>query len=264
MIEFKLDPIEKVQPWGDDGDKRIHWFALTQGSYRIKVDDEYLLNYNEEFNNYCRKKHPEYIFPSTTSVEYYVVRFWEDLVNILPHILEPIPSKIQSTISLNYKSQLKWIADFDIYDEKTDYATSWLCNRHLNSFYLQNAPNIWFWSNEDYVFIHWDNSEIFVDEMLVWSALQGSFKMNRNEFINNIWSFHNNLFAEMDNRVSWICSNFANPTIFIDFEGLQREHKQRETFLESAMMVKPNTEWNEVTSALRLHSSRSVSLNQAS
>lgn len=252
MIEFRLDPIENVQPWGNEGDKKIHWFALTQGLYRIKVGDEYLLNNSEEYINYLQKKHPEYNFPSTTFVDYYVVRLWEDIITALPYILEPLPKILQPTIQASIKWQESWTGGFDIEEKDYEYTDFWLFERRLNSHYLQNAPNIWFWSDQDSVFIHWDNSEIFVEEMPVWSAVQGSYKTSRDEFINNIWAFHNSFITEMSERVDWICNNFDNPDIFIDFEQLQREHKRRKTFLEPATTtIKPNTNWDKVISAIK-------------
>jgi hypothetical protein len=242
MIEFKLDPIENVQPWGNEGDKKIHWFALTQGLYRIKVGDEYLLNYNKEFDEYLHNKHPEYNFPSTTFVDYYVVRLWEDIISALPYILKPLPQTLKPIVQASVKWQESWRSGFDIDEKDYEYTDFWLFERHLNSHYLQNAPNIWFWSDEENVFIHWDSSEIYVEGIAVWSAIQGSHKISRNEFIENIWSFHSSFIAEMGKRVEWICSNFDNSGIFIDFEQLQKEHKFRKTFLEPAKIIKPNTE----------------------
>ena len=87
IFDFTLDPIENVHPWGKPENLSISWFVLTQGNYRLKVGNEYLLNYTNDFIKHLSEKYPEYTRTQTTFVDYYVVRLWEDVLDILPAIL---------------------------------------------------------------------------------------------------------------------------------------------------------------------------------
>lgn len=76
-FHFRLRPLADVQLWGD---RRLHWFALTDGWYWIEVDGHKLFH------------HPSNADAGQPSpVDYYVVRLWEDIQEVLPSVLEPVP-----------------------------------------------------------------------------------------------------------------------------------------------------------------------------
>ena len=84
LINFTLLPISDVQPWGRADAPTLHWFGLTDGEYWIEVGDEKLFQYSESARaagagQYC---------------EYQVVRLYEDLIDMLPHILESVPGSL--------------------------------------------------------------------------------------------------------------------------------------------------------------------------
>ncbi len=93
FVEFTLDPINEIAPWGNEqrGDS-LSWFGFTQGKYRLKVGNDLLLNYADEAMKAFKKKYPA-LYPGPW-VDYYVVRLWEDLLELLPHILQRVPDAL--------------------------------------------------------------------------------------------------------------------------------------------------------------------------
>lgn len=264
IFDFTLDPIEKVYPWGNPEDLEIHWFALTQGSYRLKVGNEYLLNYTSDFINHLSEKYPEFNQPRNTLVDYYVVRLWEDILDIIPALLEPVPKELQHFLYSGYKNiqalnerAVDWEeakvengANEDQAWHTFELATDWLNNRWLDSAYLSPSARIWVWSDENDVVISWDNSEVKVGEIYVWAAIKGNYRISKNDFIKEIQEFNKCLFDKMEKRVKTICQNWKNDKIKIDFEQLKSEQKNRAAWLELTLKNKRKTNWSEVISAL--------------
>lgn len=188
IFDFALDSVENVQPWGESPNKSIHWFALTQGIYRLKVGEEYLLNYSDEFAAYLAKDQPDLIYRGSY-VDYYVVRLWEDIIDMLPNILEPIPLELRHFFETDYKTQKAWYEkvdnwheiklnngfDKDIIWDIAESATYWLDNRRLDSGYLSPSASIWIWSDERDVIVSWDNQENVADGLQVWTAIRGNY-----------------------------------------------------------------------------------------
>lgn len=264
IFEFKLDSIEDVQPWGNSPNKQIHWFALTQGLYRLKVGDEYLLNYSDEFTDHISKQFPQIRYQGTF-VDYYVVRLWEDLIDILPHILEPVPKELQHFFESDYKTQRESFEKVEAWHDKAELnkvlntdeiweirenATYWIDNRHLDSAYLSPSANIWIWSDENDVIINWDNQEIMVDRIQVWSATRGNYRISRNEFVLELKRFDQQLFSEMEERVDNICKTWNLKEIYIDFEQLKSEQKNRATWMKSWFNTNSQIDWRKVGKAV--------------
>lgn len=264
IFEFKLDPLKDVQPWGESPNKQIHWFALTQGIYRLKVGDELLLNYSDEFIDHISKHFPQTQYQGTF-VDYYIVRLWEDLIDVLPHILEPIPQDLQHFFESDYKTQRDWFEKVKDWHDKAELnkdldndkiwnihelANYWIENRHLDSGYLSPSARIWIWSDENDVIISWDNQELIVDGIQVWSSNRGNYRINRNEFIKELQRFDQKLFLEMENRVNEICKTWDSKEIYIDFEKLKSEQENRKTWMKSWFDSNHKTDWTKVSEAI--------------
>ncbi len=265
IFEFQLIPIENVQPWGEPPNRNLHWFGFTDGKYRLKVGEEYLLNYSEEFINHLRENFPQYQY-ETTFVEYQVVRFWEDTLSMISAIIEPVPNELQHFLDSDYENfsalrsradawqeseTAKGISEDESWKiaEKVDF---WLDERLLDSFYLSPSARIWIWSDEKDVIFSWDNREIKVENIPVWSAIQGNYRISREDFINEVRQFDASLISQMNNRVETICKTWKNPEIKVDLEQLKSEQKSRATWFESNQKNAWKTDWNEVIPAIEI------------
>lgn len=265
IFEFQLSPIEEIRPWGNAPNQSLSWFGFTFGEYRIKVGEEYLLNYSDVFANYLNTEFPEYPY-QTTLIDYQVVRLWEDILDILPSILEPVPEELHHFLDSGYENYsalrslvkdwqesqiVRGISENENWKiaEKVDF---WLDERWLDSAYLSPSTQIWIWSDENAVIFSWDNRDIKVENAPVWSATYGNYRITKEDFINEVRKFDNNLISQMKERVEIICRTWNKSEIKIDFEYLRVEQKNRATWFESSLSKARETNWNEVTSAIKM------------
>lgn len=258
MFDFHLSPLEEVQAWGNPPDLRLSWFGFTEGSYRIKVGSEYLLNYSNEFVAYWNQKFPK--ASNKSLVDYYVVRLWEDILDMLPHVLEPLPNPIVSLFSKNEmawfeweQNAICWVEDQPDEDQAIEIfedAIWWQRVRCLDAGYLQNSPRIWIWSTPQWVIVSWDNSDIAVDGMCVWSVGRGHYRMQRSEFIDEVCSFHNKLMGQMAERVERIEKHWDRPEVYVDTQHLRYEQNDRGTWLDNALKSSSSVAWDDVMAAV--------------
>lgn len=82
---FELRPVENVEPWGVPGDRKLHWFGLTDGWQCLDTTAGRLLEY-------AIPAHPS----GKTWMEYQVARLFEDLLGAWPAIVEPVPDDVAS------------------------------------------------------------------------------------------------------------------------------------------------------------------------
>lgn len=245
LINFTLAPIEKIHPWGEPGSYSLHWFGLTYGEYWIQAGEAALFEYGDQ--QYC---------------DYQVVRLYEDLMEMLPYILEPVPESLVPYISS--ESAKAWqgayevwrdrnddVLDSDHYWETADAAIVWSGKRRLDSAYLSPSANIVFWSDTEHVHIEWDNRDRKIDGKPAWSAVLGSYQMPRNEFIEEMKSFHVRLMDQMAARVEQVVAGCLPSEIQIDLPGLVKQHEMRTRSLDAALRVAPETDWQQIEKAIR-------------
>jgi Family of unknown function (DUF5984) len=255
LFDFSLRPLKEISPWGEAPNSILSWFGFTDGSYRLKVGSNYLLNYSTtQLLNYSDNYIKRFIESSPTShkesfVDYQVVRLWEDILAILPNVLELTPKKLCSFLEMSDADWNSWqnkAVDWEEdqvksgFDEDNAFtifnmAVELRRSRCLDSGYLRNSPSIWMWSTDSTVNISWDNQNIVDEGINVWSALRGNHCMSRAEFLDEVHAFHEKLFFEMGQRVEAICNHWDRSEIKVDTEHLKYEQKDRATWLEYAL-----------------------------
>lgn len=247
LINFTLAPLEKIVPWGTPGNYRLHWFGLTDGEYWISAGEATLFEYSEQVqaagaNRYC---------------DYQVVRLYEDLIDMLPYVLEPVPKSLMQyvcgeTARAWQKTYSDWCdKNYDVLDPShinqiVDLAVVWTGKRSLDSAYLSPSANIAIWSDDENVHIEWDNRDRLYEGKPAWTALFGAHRMPRREFVEEIRSFHLRLMAQMSVRIQQVQEGALSSDIEIDLPGLLKEQAQRSRSLDTALNVSPQTNWKEV------------------
>jgi Family of unknown function (DUF5984) len=265
LFEFGLRPLKEVTPWGQPPNLRLSWFGLTDGFYRLKVGSAYLLNYSEDYVKHCIENFSG--FDQGSFVDYPVVRLWEDILDILPNVLEPIPEELCVFLEMNdadwsswrntavdwEEAQIESGCDEDNAFRIFEMAVELRGSRYLSSAYLRNSPRIWIWSTDSTVNISWDNQDIVDEGINVWSAIRGNHSLSRAEFLDEVRSFHEKLFFEMGQRVEAICNHWDYPEIQVDTEYLKYEQNDRAAWLDHALRKTPTfNNWDEVRSAINL------------
>ena len=95
LFNFQLRSLEQVLPWQSQGQSYLHWFGLTDGWYWLHLGEVEHFRYTDAIMAVWRETTDDVaVLPY---VDYQVVRLWEDIQEILPHILEPIPGMCQGS-----------------------------------------------------------------------------------------------------------------------------------------------------------------------
>jgi hypothetical protein len=251
LINFELVPVEKIKPWGEPGELSLSWFGLTDGQYWIQAGESRLFEYSKHVRD---QGWPRFC-------DYQIVRLYEDLLEILPYILEPIPDSLINYIS--GESGVEWEGALALWETQNDEnlepdqycdcmvaANGWRSYRTLDSGYLRHSPKIMIWSDEVAVHIEWDNRTKTIDGQCVWTALYGEFTLPREEFKREILSFHTRLMEQMAIRVDQVLSGALAPEIRIDLVWLKNEHEERCLSLEMALGIQPKTDWSSVENSI--------------
>lgn len=258
LFEFKLKPLQEVVPWGEKPDLNLHWFGLTDGIYYMNVGGEQLFRSSIEILNHWKKKHPD-LDVNQPHVDYQVVRLYEDLLERLTDILQPIPTELQTYV-ISHQSQDDWEKElWKIYNSTEDegieslyyLATEWWNRcRGLSTMHLNHGQNIWLWRTGDTVHIRWINESIEINGIQPWTAVKGDFKLNVDEFQKEVQIFHNRLIEEMGQRIEELKTKNPIPHINIDIPSLEKEHEERKYSLEKALNSEPCVyDWSEVVEA---------------
>ncbi|WP_222432773.1 DUF5984 family protein [Caenimonas sedimenti] len=247
LINFTLVPVQEVAPWGTPGDLSLSWFGLTDGQYWLEAGSSVLFEYSKYARSHGSKQY----------CDYQVVRLYEDLTDMLPSILEPVPTSLVQYIS--GETAISWQRTFEQWREEygdrtsedrfwevVSAATEWQSKRHLDSLYLSPSANIAIWSDVESVHLEWDNREKQIDGQPAWTALKGAYKLPRSDFAREVESFHTRLMDQMEERVHRVSAGALSAEIDVDLAALAREHEQRRQSLRVASDVRPETDWLKV------------------
>lgn len=253
LFNFRLVPLNEIEPWGGSGQPNLHWFGLTDSQYWIEVGPAKLLEYSE-----AARRHG-----ATQFCDYQVVRLYEDVIDLARYVLEPIPSDLVPLIAGQGRRETlakMWAwrdenceRDDDQSWSFIDAGTTWIGGRQLNTAYLTPSANNVMWSDESTVHIEWDNRDKVIEGESAWTALLGSHSLARSEFIAECEGFHERLMGAMSERVDQVVAGALSPAIQIDVEGLVREHQRRKHLSPLNFGALPSpTDWEAVREAMRM------------
>lgn len=253
LFNFNLRPLEEILPWGAPEAPYLHWFGLTDGEYWIDAGGNRLFEYSE----FVRAK-----FGWTQFCDYQVVRLYEDMLDLAPFALEPVPVQLRRYIAVD-RSRVwsqdwkQWCGALDELLESEhacdllDGAGPWMGSRTLDSGYLNPSANVIFWSDAESVHIEWDNREKLVEGSPAWTAELGQWTLTRREFINEVLSFHDRLMTQMAERVAQIAAGALTASIRIDLDTLLREQEKRAQVIDHTFFSLSNpTNWESVEYAI--------------
>ncbi|WP_328392892.1 DUF5984 family protein [Nocardia sp. NBC_00416] len=247
-FRFELAPVEEVGPWGPD--RRLHWFGLTEGRYCLEVGGTELMRYAEQT---IAARPLEGRRTKAPWVDYYVVRLWEDMLDALPHILEPVPDDLVDFVAAG---AAEW-ADTDdpeiLNDTSIDAACDACAQRCVDTGYLRFGPFLRWWrtvDTADTVTVAWQFTPDPDGEIAFTAPLSGRASVATDEFIAAVTDFDNRLFESMQQRVDRLTATGAPAGIELDIPGLVREQAQRRTWLPRALARQVDTDWNAVRAGI--------------
>jgi hypothetical protein len=185
-------------------------------------------------------------------VDYQVTRLIEDIWDIVPYVLEPIPEEliryVNNELSETWERQCQRWLDRQSSDDNgawNDYdaAVGWLGNRTLDTGYLSPNATIWFWRYGDVVTVAWNNREHRIESFPAWAAEQGDFALSVQKFDYELKSFRQRFLAAMRERVEAVCRSWSRPEVEIDLEQLVNK-------LERLRTLDQPTDWSSVIRAV--------------
>ncbi len=264
LFQFQLHPLNEVTTWSSAGNRPyLHWFGLTDAWYWLHMDAQNeLFRYSPEILKNWHQNNPEHFF-AHPYVDYQVVRLWEDLLQILPEVLEPLPPPLAQMLETQEQT-LSWI---DLYYQWTradlepgstlwntrSSAVRWWENRMLDTGYLIAGPKLWFWNDSQHMHSFWDNRDRYINAIPVWTAQKGEAIFRLPEFIDEVDSFHTRLFSEMDARAQDIKNGRIISEVYVDLSALEKEQKDRYHWLAWSKNRTPEhtgASWDAVIEAI--------------
>lgn len=261
LFNFRLKHPDHVVPWGEDADRRMHWFGLTDGEYWVETPQATLFEYTSEILKEFEDR------PQNRFVDYHITRFVEDMVDALPTVHVPVPDHLFGLINTHDKLQIylqridDWVNGKPDDAEETDeelqnyeVLTGLEGFRCINSAYLINGPYIWLIRNKERIAIVWQAEGVSEKGTRYWTASSGELEMSYDAFLREVRSFVKSFFDAMEQQViTSIAKDWGN--VELDKQDLAREQAERrlecERILESLNKPAPFTDWSATERAIR-------------
>ncbi|MFI1382039.1 DUF5984 family protein [Embleya sp. NPDC020886] len=233
-FRFVLRPVSAVRPWGADP-PRLGWFILTDGWYRIEVGGHELLRYAD-------------VAPDSEPpwVDYHVVRLWEDVLDLMPQALEPVPADLLDFVAGELPAAT-WPAAPEI-----EAARAWHAGHSLTMGHLRAAPDIRFWrtvsGGADTMTVAWSHPvDPDDDDPIVFTAPPtGRVVLPTDAFVAAVTAFDRELFAAMEERVAGLEAAGPPAGVDLDLRGLRHEQRDRAGWLAEATTRDADTDWPAV------------------
>jgi len=243
---FELDAIDDIEPWGEGENRSLHWFGLTSGRYWVSTPVGEALRCTDQKASYWNLPSPY--------ADYYVSRFFEDLQDVLPIALTPVPPDIAATVAGGdwFTRAERWIEESEEGDGRwmrCYEAMEWYHNRSLDSGHLVNGPLFHFLRVGDEVTILWEPTGESSDG--VWLTPRGQFTVSAEELKSAAYAFFSEVLAAMQDRIDSIqARGWHRADCELDIALLIEDQRRRTALLEALKERRDETNWANVRSLI--------------
>lgn len=248
-INFQLQDLDKICPFGSEDNPSLHWFGLTYGLLWINAGNQTIYEYSEAARQY---------FTGPQYNDYQISRFLEDFSDTFRYIGESIPKSLYDEIGKFETKMDEWkeshIEDEDevfelFYDNEYEPLIRWFYDRTLDSGHLVGGPWIGCFRFEDKIKLLWESSYQLENGESIWTAPSGIVEMTYEEFVSSVTEFYESFFAAMDKQVeNAVAKDWGN--VSLDKERLVKEHEERRSgFFDSIKLLNrpgEETNWNRI------------------
>ena len=236
LFHFVLRPTADIQPWGEPGRFSLSWFGLSDGWYWLDLGGQELF----------RVREPE-IATQPPYADYQIVRLWEDLLDLLPAVLEPVPADLAQLLRTpeRFLATVERLQNDDLADENSEgtrisEGLAFWHARHLDSGHLVAAPHLWLWRDNATVHALWRSS---TRDAKLWLPAAGYLSMPVDQFVSELRAFDQAFLTAMGERVQSLQRSGGLAGVHIDLEQLAMEQRDRSTWLESALLKTRTEDW---------------------
>jgi len=271
LFNLELRPISDITPWGPISapdaktpeylrHPHIGWFQLTDGWYWIDTGQGELFRYSQTLVDITNESYTDRRRMPSPYIDYYVARIWEDLLDMLPWVLEPVPASLARVISRDgawgdWQRQVEAVLSPSPNDEAFDLyydVSRWTGQRRLDSGYLVSGPDIYFWNDGTDIHIQWDNRHRDLKGAPAWDAILGQITMPVAVFLDEVSSFDARFIRLMADRVAIAQGEWSRPDVILD-PDVGREQIARSTWLQRSLeagTAREPDDWDKVFSAI--------------
>ncbi|MDP3152559.1 MAG: DUF5984 family protein [Archangium sp.] len=229
MFRFELRGIETITPWGPATAPTLSWFGLSDGWSWLQLGGQEVLRAAD-----ASGESPPYL-------DYQVVRLWEDLLDLLPSALAPLPADVAAAL----RDEDSWLTrvEGDLLEVDENGLSFW-SRRKLSLLHLSAPPRVWFWRDGHDLRVVWRPAQ---EDRGHWVAASGSLKMPVATFLAEVRSFDQAFLSAMQERVETITKAGGIPGVAIDLAHLDHEQRERATWLENTLArPAPDEDWGAV------------------
>lgn len=272
FFHFKLTPIAEIKPWGKKDELVLHWFGLSDGKYWIEIGETELFRYSKAVLAAQAAQNTTVARDSLQPyVDYFVVRLWEDILEIMPAILDPLPAPLAQRVAsidnwlLWCQRAQSWQEDQqELCSEETlnarnalyNQALEWWWDRQLYTGPIAFYPGIHFWNDGQSIHCLWDSRNTqLANGLFAWEAVYGTKAISVQTFIEAVTSFNNRFISAMTERVNIVQTFWSRTEIAVDLDRLVHDHDQRSQYFAKRMAEIPNRtkttrEWESILAAI--------------
>lgn len=249
-INFQLQELDKIAPFGKKPNFSLHWFGLTEGLLWIKIGEQTVYEYTQEAQ--------DYFGTSIRYNDYQISRFLEDFFQTFRYVGESIPEELYQSLNEFDEKMEKWKAcHIDEEDEAFDkfffdeYCAlgEWRWDRTFDSGHLVGGPCMGFFRCGEKIKILWESNFKLDSGNSIWTSPEGSFEMPYDEFVLSVTDFFNSFFIAMDRQVeNAVMKEWGS--ISLDKQRLLKENNERKSgFLRDISYLTvsdESTDWNKI------------------
>lgn len=200
-INFRLQPPDKIKPFGEKPNYSLHWFGLTDGILSIDVCGQTIYKYSAAAQKYFKLRH--------RYNAYYISRFIEDFFGTFPAVGQAVPKELYCALDGFDAMCEKWEgmhADdpdgiFDkFYFEDLCGLRGWHNERTFDSAHLTGGPLIGCFRHGDKIKIIWNGEYKLDNGAELWSVPSGCAEIAYSDFTSAVNAFYHEFFAAMDRQ----------------------------------------------------------------
>ncbi|GIH23382.1 hypothetical protein Aph01nite_16920 [Acrocarpospora phusangensis] len=240
MIEFRfaLTPLGQVSPWGDEV-RRLHWFGLTDGWYWIELDGHELLRYSPET---LQRYRTDQLPAQRPYVDYYLARLWEDITDMTPTVLQPVPKDLLGFVAGDPDT---WQP---VESDTASIAAGWHDEHRLDLGYIRQPPRIRAWRTSsddlDTVTVTWRHDD--EGSIRFTADPTGRVVVPAESFLTAVRRLDHDLMIAMERRIRVLERTGPPDGVQLDLRALRAEHLDRTTWLARRLQREPATDWAAV------------------
>ncbi len=229
IFHFELRKIEEIAPWNQGSRPSLSWFGLSDGWYWIVLGGQELFRLRDGSDQ-----------DAIPYVDYQVVRLWEDVLDLLPEVLAPIPEDIaahlrdpERFLAAVQALQSEPFSEDDALFEQVSAGLGFFFARKLDTGYLILAPRLWLWRDGDDMNLLFRSAASTTEAL--WEPVCGHVVLPVEEFLSEVQTFDRAFLGSMGERVDALLGANGRPGVFIDLQQLEREQRDRATWLQTAL-----------------------------